>query len=294
MARPSVDVIVPVAGPPQLLEEVGGRLAGLALRPGDTATVVDNRASGAPVTLPPGVRLVPARERSGSYYARNVGAAAGEAPWLLFLDADVEFGADLLDRLFDPVPGSRTGVLAGAIDDVVVGEGAVARWQRDIAAMSQRNTLAHDPPYAQTAHCAVRRACFAAVGGFVADARSGGDADFCLRAQAAGWGLEARPAAVRHRTRARLIALLGQVTRHGSGAAWVERRHPGTFPPSPPPWRWLASGLRRGAALAVRGRRDEAAAAVLAPLREVAFALGRHLPNRETGTRAPWLARWLR
>ena len=47
--------------------------------------------------------------------------------------------------------------------------------------MSQRNTLTGVRPYAQTAHCAVRRSAFEAVGGFREDIRSGGDADLCFR-----------------------------------------------------------------------------------------------------------------
>jgi GT2 family glycosyltransferase len=61
---------------------------------------------------------------------------------------------------------------------------------------------------------------------------SGGDADLCWRLRDAGWKLEPRPRArVRHRNRATLRALLGQLHRHGRGMAWLEARYPGTFPP---------------------------------------------------------------
>src|SRR5581483_10196456 len=84
--------------------------------------------------------------------------------------------------------------------------------------------------FAQTANCAVRRAAFQSVGGF-AEVRSGGDADLCLRLRAAGWRLEERRhAAVLHLNRANLASLLAQRARHGAGAAWLARRHPGAVP----------------------------------------------------------------
>ena len=39
---------------------------------------------------------------------------------------------------------------------------------------------------------------------------------------------------MRHRNRATLRALLGQLHRHGSGMRWLDRRYPGTFPAPTP------------------------------------------------------------
>src|SRR4051795_13311447 len=89
--RPAVDVVVPHAGTRT------GLHANLVLRDGDTLVVEHDPT------------------RTGSYATRNRGAARGRAPWILFLDDDVEAPADLLDRLFDPAPGERTGVLAGGV-----------------------------------------------------------------------------------------------------------------------------------------------------------------------------------
>lgn len=278
MERPSADVVVPFAGTDAELAAVRAHVATLHLRPGDTATVVDNRDD-------------PVRT---SYYARNRGAAEGSAEWLVFLDADVRAPADLLDRLLAPPLDARVGIVAGGIADAVVDDTPVARALARRGAMDQRVVTDRDRPYAQTAHCAVRRAAFEAAGGFEAGVRSGGDADLALRLHDAGWTLLARhDLVVEHAARATLRAAVRQLARHGSGAAWVEARHPGALPARRPlglAW-W---GLRRLAAAArQRASGDSAAAwdAALDALLTWAFEAGRRVPNRvdrSSGTLARW------
>lgn len=267
MPRPSADVVVPFAGSDAALREVHARVAALTLRDGDTARVVDNR--GQPVR--------------SSYYARNAGAAAGSAEWLVFLDADVRFDADLLDRLLGPPPAADVGVIAGGIADEVVEETPVARALERRRAMDQRVATDRERPFAQTAHCAVRREAFEAIGGFADAVRSGGDADLCFRLAEAGWRLEARHDVVaRHEARATLPAVVRQVARHGAGAAWVERRHPGAMPRRLSPGWAVWTVLRAAGAAAALARRDRDAAwdAALDAVLAWAFEIGRLLPNR--------------
>lgn len=274
MTRPPVNVVIPFAGPTAALEELLARAVELRLDQPSTVVVVDNRARADRPDPPPGVRLVEAAERHSSYHARNAGARLGGAPWLLFLDADVDFPGDLADRYFEHEPSERTGILAGAVRDAD-GRGLAARYAVLTAAMAQPAT------YALTANCLVRRAAFEAVGGF-AEVRSGGDADLALRLRAAGWELEQREgAAVAHRGRASVRRLLAQRARHGAGAAWVESRHPGTFPPRRLPG-VARHALRRtahGLAAAARGDRDGALVALLDGPALLAYELGRRLPN---------------
>lgn len=217
-------------------------------------------------------------------FARNRAAAVARGEWLVMIDADTVPAPDLLERYLEPAPGADVGVLAGGIDDLADGHGLLARHLLERAHMSQETTLGRGRwRYGQSANLAVRRGAFAAVGGFAEHARAGEDADLCFRLEQAGWLLEERPEArVGHRARERLPALLAQLARHGAGAAWCNRRHPGSFPPPPAGqlarrlgrcgWRTLAAGAR--------GRREEALLALLELLEASAFEGGRLLSNR--------------
>jgi cellulose synthase/poly-beta-1,6-N-acetylglucosamine synthase-like glycosyltransferase len=280
-SRPAVDVVVPFAGDAAALRRLLDRLAALRTGPEDSVVAVDNRGVG----IEGDQVLVAAGERT-SYFARNAGAKRGTAEWLLFLDADVDAPADLLDRLFDPLPGTSTAVLAGGVADETPGDGAPAavRYAWLKSSMSQSVTLGHGRwPFAQTANCAVRRSAFEAVGGFREGVRSGGDADLCYRLAAAGWELERRESAtVVHRNRPTVPRLLAQRFRHGSGAGWLEREHPGSLPRRRWPGlaAWAARRAVAGAVAAARGDRDAALLGLLDGPAVWAFELGRLVPNR--------------
>lgn len=280
--RPAADVVVPVAADAAGLRAVAERMRAVVLGPGDTLTIVDNRGVG---VIAPDVVI--ATGVATSYFARNTGAARGRAPWIVFLDADVVPPPDLLDRLLgSPVPDDAVGIIAGGVvDDPVGARGPVAaRFAELQATMAQDETAGRGHwGFAKTAHAAVRREAFAAVGGFRPHVRSGGDADLSWRLRDAGWTLEHRPdAAVIHASRTSVRRMLGQRFRHGSGAAWLDREHPGALPAR----RWpglVLWGLRRGAAgaaAALRGDRDAAVLGLLDGPAVWAFELGRLVPNR--------------
>jgi GT2 family glycosyltransferase len=304
VSRPAVDVIVPFAGSAQALAEVQAALLALRRAPGDTLTVVDNRPAATP-DLPapaPEIRIVRAPERQSSYFARNRGVEGGSAPWLVFLDADTRPEPGLLDGYLDPAPAGDAGVLAGALLDEDAHDAAplASRFAAARRPMSQEITVDRAGlGYAQTANCAVLRAAFTAVGGFADEIRSGGDADLCFRIQRAGWRLEARPEArAVHSNRESLAALLRQRARHGSGAAWLDRRYPGTFPSGSRLGliAWAVQGVPRATRDYRRGSRETARLDLVEIAAGWAFELGRHLPNTTRAGRRRWtpLGRLLR
>ncbi|MEA2167753.1 MAG: hypothetical protein QOF76_1053 [Solirubrobacteraceae bacterium] len=237
--RPHVSVICPFTGSDAALARIQAALARIELRDGDEILIADNRRQGGgsdptfgggpdPSSL---LNILPAPGPPSSYFARDVAARAATGEWLVFVDADTDPAPDLLDAYFDPAPADDVGVLAGAIEDVVVEDTLVARYITARRKLDQTTTLDRERPYAQTANAAVRRAAFEAVGGWPEPIRSGGDADLCWRLAAAGWRMEARPAAsVAHRNRAGLRDYLGQIHKHGAGMRWLDERWPGAFP----------------------------------------------------------------
>jgi GT2 family glycosyltransferase len=290
--RPHIDVIVPFLGSDAELRALRERLRALELRPGDNLLVVDNRPRAH--AAPPDQSVVRAPDRQSSYHARNRGAAEGEAPWLVFVDADVLPSPELLDQYFSGGVDERTAVLAGAIQDVP-GSGIAGRYAQLARSLSDDNVWRPGFPYAQTASAAVRREAFESVGGFD-EVRSGGDADLCFRLARAGWRIERRPGArVQHRGRSSLRALLRQYLRYGAGAAWLEARHPGFAPRRRA--RDVVREVLLGELAAVRalGRRDadEALRLGLGSICSAAFEVGRRLPN-DASRRRPALGRSLR
>ena len=257
--RPAVDVVVPFRG----AAADRPRLDTLQLREGDTLVVEDNEVT-------PG-------------YGRNRGAARGSAEWLVFLDADVEPAPDLLDRYFDPEPRADTALLAGAVEDRAGGS-AAARYAHRRGLMSQENTLAWGRwAFAQTANAAVRRSAFDSVGGFRENIRAAEDADLAYRLKAAGWEMERRDGArAVHVPRGSVPALLRQRMTHGAGGAWLDRTYPGSVPRKRWPgfvW-WMARFAATGLLRAARDRdRDGALVAVLEPLDNLAYELGRSRSN---------------
>jgi len=287
VARPSASVIVPFAGSQEELRAAVSRLGALRRGDWDELIVADNRAAPRePEALGP-VRWVRAGGVAAPGAARNAGARAASGEWLVFVDADAEPDAGLLDAFLDPPPGARVGVLAGGIEDVAARDSLAARYVSARAMMDQRTTLVHPHgPYAQTANCAVRREAFEAVRGFDESARWGEDADLCWRLRAAGWELEERPGArVAHRNRETLRTLLAQQAGHGAGARWLDRAHPGSSPA--PGARQLAGQarwcLRRALAARRRGDREAARFALVDLAARLAFEAGRLRSNAPKG-----------
>jgi glycosyltransferase involved in cell wall biosynthesis len=286
VTRPAVDVVVPFGG--GVLGDVLRWAGALARRDGDTVTVVDNRARPEDVAaVPPGVRLIAANEVASSYFARNAGARLGSAPWILFLDADVEPPPDLPDQLLDPPPADDVAVVAGEVldEEPRPGDPPSVRFAWLKRSMSQGGLR---DGFAETANCAIRRAAFEALGGFREDVRSGGDADIGFRLRAAGWELELREeAAVVHRSRRTVRRLLAQQAKHGAGAGWMAREHPGSFPPRSLPgvaW-WAVRRAAEGARAWRRGDRDAALVGMLDGPAVLAFELGRRLVSNRAQRR---------
>ncbi|MFD8236808.1 glycosyltransferase family 2 protein [Streptomyces sp. NPDC059696] len=185
-------VVIPTLGRPSLaaclhaLAEASG--------PGPVRVVlVDDRpaADGVPLTghVPPSLRartiVVPGGAR-GPAAARNLGwRAAGDVPWIVFLDDDVVPGATWGDDLtldLAAAAGGTAGITA-RIEVPLPADRRPTDWERNTAGLATAHWI--------TADMAYRRAALTAVGGFDERFRRAfrEDADLALRLLDAGWTL---------------------------------------------------------------------------------------------------------
>jgi glycosyltransferase involved in cell wall biosynthesis/GT2 family glycosyltransferase len=232
--RPSISVVVPFAGTSREARALLDALELLSLRERDELIVVDNTAEG--VARRAGARssasFIEATAERSSYYARNVGAEAARNGWLLFIDSDCRPSPDLLDELLGEPTGERVGIVAGGVVSAPEQQELAARYARSRGHISERWHIERARPYPAgvTANLLIRRLTWDSLGGFQEGIRSGGDVEFCFRAQAAGWELLHRPLArVEHVHPVTLRPALRKAARHAAGRVWVNRRFPGAY-----------------------------------------------------------------
>ena len=173
--------------------------------------VVDNGSrDGAIERLPPDARLAVMRNQDnpGFAVACNQGAAAGDAPWILFLNPDCLLAPDTLALLLARATTAPTAAMLGADVRDAAGRPERAARRRDptlsrslaqlagLARLALAEGLYIDPDPAQPLHAVdavsgalmlVRRELCAALGGFDEGYRLHcEDLDLCRRARAAG------------------------------------------------------------------------------------------------------------
>lgn len=257
---PAYSVIVPVYRQWDHLPRLLGDLAAQTGAPDFEVIVVDNEPER------PGPRPCPgsgpdsglalrrlACAARGSYAARNEGARAARGRWLVFTDADCRPTPSWLAALAEAGGDGEAGLIAGPVE-VVGGEDPNACEIYDmIRGIPQARYVARG--YAATANLAVPAAVFAALGGFDPRRFSGGDAEFCRRAGAAGHPLRLVGAAVtRHPARADWGDLVSKARRIKGGQitagplprriAWSLRtllpplRDSRAYLGAAAPWRW--------------------------------------------------------
>lgn len=230
-ASPRLSVIVPVYRDWDsftILARAFGEQA--AAVPGAELIAVNNDAAPAPEGLG-STRMVDCLE-PGAYAARNAGARAARGDWLVFTDADCRPEPGWLEAFAAAAARRRADIVAGPVE--MVGGVPPNRWEvyDMFRGIPQRRYVSHG--YAATANVMIAADLFRRLGGFDPARRSGGDAEFCRRARAAGAGLAfAKSARVRHPARASRAATMtkarrvkgGQIAAGSTGrrAYWLAR-----------------------------------------------------------------------
>jgi glycosyltransferase involved in cell wall biosynthesis len=134
----------------------------------------------------PELRIVPARERHGPAYARNVGIAAATTDRVLLCDADDRVAPTWAERL------------VAALDRADFVGGAISSWRgTELGAprMVGGSGFGFLPTIA-TCNAALHRPVWDALGGFDESLRTGEDIDFAWRAQLEGFRFAECPGAV--------------------------------------------------------------------------------------------------
>lgn len=155
--------------------------------------------------------------RGYSYAARNAGIERAQGDILAFTDADCLPDRAWLENATRRLSSGAVDLIGGRIEMVGDANTAAADYDR-IYGLSQERFLAEHEGFA-TANVVVKRHVVEALNGFDAALRSGGDFDFCRRAQALGFVLNYEAGAtVRHPVRASLSELLDKSVRVVGGA----------------------------------------------------------------------------
>lgn len=227
---PFVSVIVPVLDQPEALRSCLQCLEAQDYPPERLEVlVVDNGSQTVPhdvVDSFPRARLLH-EPRPGSYAARNLGLAHARGEVIAFTDADCLPRPDWVRRGVEglhPIHGAA--VLAGRIELFARDPSRpnLAELYEMVLGFPQDVWVRRDG-FGATANLMTQRAVVEAVGGFRAELRSGGDSDWCRRAQRVGYRLMYQPAMViRHPARHSLRELIRRARRIAGGSVIAQRR----------------------------------------------------------------------
>ncbi len=216
----------------------------------------------------PELRIVPADDRVGLAYARNVGVSAAAGSVIAFCDSD-----DVADRrwLAELEIGVReSDIVGGRLELELLNTELVRDWrglpERDL----RRPVVLDYLPYAVGANFAVRREAFERVGGCdEAFQFCGDDVDLSWRIQRDGGALGFREDAIMHyRLRTELVGLMRQRYRYGRAEGLLRAKFADAVAPTSwretiwvdrhllrRSWHLMAGPRQRGAWLAVAAHR---------------------------------------
>jgi hypothetical protein len=278
------DVVVPTVGRPSLDLVVAA--LGRALPASSTLVLVDDRRVPEPPLAvggdDPRVLVVRSGGR-GPAAARNAGWRAARAPWVAFVDDDVEPPLGWVRAIEDDLrdAGPDVAAVQGRIEVPLPAGRRPTDWERNVAGLDRAIWI--------TADLAVRRAALEAVNGF--DERFARayreDTDLALRLLDAGWRLDLGGRRMRHPVRPAPWWVSVRLQRGNADDVLLERLHgpawrdrlgvaPGAWSTYPAT---VALGTGAAAALALGHRRMAVAAATLWGLRAARFAWRRAAPG---------------
>jgi glycosyltransferase involved in cell wall biosynthesis len=225
---PLVSVVVPAHNGEKSLPRLFEALARQSA-PADLfeVLVVDDRSddrSAELVEASPHARLVRARERGGSYMARNLGVAEARGSVLAFTDTDCMPADDWIEAGCVAIQAEGADVVAGHVE-VPLGENPSTAALLDFTRYLDQERHVYEHGFGATANLWVRREVLERVGPFNERLTTGGDLEFGNRVSCCGFDLRYAPeVVVEHQPRSQARQLARKGYRLGLGTA-QHRRH---------------------------------------------------------------------
>lgn len=219
--RPLVSVIMPVRNAAAILPLQLEALSRQTYGGSWELLVVDNGSTDESAAVArlwsdriPMLRVISAAERAGINYARNAGAHAARAEFLLFCDADDEVDDNWLKAMVEAA--EECDLVGGRLDDNSLNNADVRTWRGELPTERLPTALGF-LPYAVGANCGLRADILRELGGFDERHAVGGeDVELFWRAQLASYRLCFVPTAIVHyRYREDLATLARQFYRYG-------------------------------------------------------------------------------
>ncbi|MFH8220396.1 glycosyltransferase family 2 protein [Streptomyces sp. NPDC018057] len=205
LTHPAYAVVVPTLARDTLADCLAALAAAHGPRP-DEIVLVDDRREPEPGALEHALAVlgdlrprttVLTSEGRGPAAARNTGLRAVTAPWVAFLDDDVQVGPHWCDQLGEDLAEADedTAAVQGVIAVPLPGERRPTDWERGTAGLAGARWI--------TADMAYRTEALAQVGGFDERFRRAfrEDADLALRVLDAGWRIRQGRRTTRHPVR---------------------------------------------------------------------------------------------
>jgi mycofactocin system glycosyltransferase len=205
-------------------------------RPARCRTIVVDDASREPLRVPR-AEVLRLDANVGPGGARNAGLELADAPFVAFVDTDVDVDEEALLALLGHFHDARVALVAPRVVGDASGDGRLAKYEAvrsplDLGAEPGRVAPGSRVAFVPAAVIVVRVDAVRSIGGFNTTLRYGEDVDLAWRLDDAGWRCRYEPSVTaRHATRPTLRAWLAQRMRYGTSAAPLAERHTGALAP---------------------------------------------------------------
>lgn len=186
-ARPSVTVVVPVAGYAPTLDQSLAGIAATEPPPRELVVVCDGAdTTAAAAAERHGARVIRTPERRGPAAARNLGVEAAATELVLFVDSDVVVRPDVVGRVASYLQDHPDVVAVfGSYDSAPAAEGFIAQYKNLFHHYTHQHGECESATF-WTGCGAIRRSVLRSVGGFDARQRWLEDVELGYRLRAAG------------------------------------------------------------------------------------------------------------